>query len=175
MVTTFLSSVIDSFLIRHGFTSGKRGAEEGCGSPPKKRKVSMVPNSADQNKVPQPPANRKTEPKEARAVFIHPVSGWEPTVKLWYSADRDQKGNMSEEIPRTTVRETGERFIVNPGTGNSYLQSSRHKIDGTNSASANRVSRIPRLLREGPCSGPAQHKIPDWLQEALIVGSECLR
>lgn len=152
VVTTFLSSVIDSFLIRHGFTSGKRGAEEGCGSPPKKRKVSMVPNSADQNKVPQPPANRKTEPKEARAVFIHP-------------------GNVSEEIPRTTVRKTGEMFIVNPRTGNSYLQSSRHKIDGTNSASANRVSRIPRLLREGPCSGPAQHKMPDWLQEALIANN----
>ncbi|KAG2060170.1 hypothetical protein BDR06DRAFT_548953 [Suillus hirtellus] len=152
VVTTFLSSVIDSFLIRHGFTSDKRGAEEGCGSPPKKRKVSMVPNSADQNKVLQPPANRKTEPKEARAVFIHP-------------------GNMSEEIPRTTVRETGEMFIVNPRTGNSYLQSSRHKIDGTNSASANRVSRIPRLLREGPCSGPAQHKMPDWLQEALIANN----
>ncbi|KAG1906937.1 uncharacterized protein F5891DRAFT_1136216 [Suillus fuscotomentosus] len=152
VVTTFLSSVIDSFLIRHGFTSGKRGAEEVCGSPPKKRKVSMVPNSADQNKVPQPPANRKTEPKEARAVFIHP-------------------GNMSEEIPRTTVRETGEMFIVNPPTGNSYLQSSRHEIDGTNSASANRVSRIPRLLREGPGSGPAQHKMPDWLQEALIANN----
>ncbi|KAG2115935.1 uncharacterized protein F5147DRAFT_606020 [Suillus discolor] len=149
VVTTFLSSVIDSFLIRHGFTSGKRGAEEGCGSPPKKRKVTMVPNSADQNKV---PANRKTEPKEAQAVFIHP-------------------GNMSEEIPRTSVWETGEMFIVNPRTGNSYLQSSRHKIDGTNSASANRVSRIPRLLREGPCSGPVHNKMPDWLQEALIANN----
>ncbi|KAG1783040.1 hypothetical protein EV702DRAFT_996112 [Suillus placidus] len=156
VVTTFLSSVIDSFLIRHGFASGKRGAEEGYGSPPKKRKVSIVPNSATQNNVPQPPASRKAEAKEARAVFIQP-------------------GNISEEIPQTIWEDpaTGEMFIVNARTGNSYAQNSRHKIDGTNAANMNRTSRIPRLLkkgqdpRQGVCSGPAHDKIPDWLQEAL--------
>ncbi|KAG1892183.1 hypothetical protein F4604DRAFT_13425 [Suillus subluteus] len=154
-VTTFLSSVIDLFLIRHGFTSGKRGGEEGCDPPPKKRKVSIVSNSAGRNNVPQPPASRKAEPKEAWAVFIHP-------------------GNISEEIPQTTVWEdpaVGEMFIVNARTGNSYSQNSRHKIDGTNTANVNRVSQIPRLLRkgQGPCSGPAHDKMPDWLQEALVA------
>jgi len=179
VVTTFLSSVIDLFLIRHGFASGKRGVEEeGCDPPPKKRKVSIVPNYATQNNVPH---SRKVEPKEERAIFIHPVSSWEPTVKLWYSADRNQKGNISEEIPQTTVWEdpaAGEMFIVNTRTGNSYSQNSRHEIDGTKSANVNRISRIPRLLMkslDGACSGPAHDKMPDWLQEALIVGSECLR
>lgn len=160
-VTTFLSSVIDLFLIRHGFASGKRGAEEGCDPPPKKRKVSTVPISAARNNVPQPPASGKAEPKEARAVFIHP-------------------GNISEEIPQTTVWEdpaAGEMFIVNARTGNSYSQNSHHRINGANTANVNRVSRIPRLLRkgqhprQGPCSGPARDKMPDWLQEALIANN----
>ncbi|KAG1755437.1 hypothetical protein EDB19DRAFT_1661354 [Suillus lakei] len=161
VVTTFLSSVIDSFLIQHGFASGKRGAEEGRDSPFKKRKVSIVSNSAAQNNVPQPPASRKAERKEAQAVFIHP-------------------GNTSEEIPQTTVWEdpaTGEMFIVDARTGNSYAQNSHHKIDGTNTASMNRASRIPRLLkkgqdpRQGACSGPAHDSIPDWLQEALSANN----
>jgi len=63
--------VIDSFLIRNSFASGKRGAEEGYGSPPKKRKVSIVPDGTAQINVAQLPASRKAEPK---AVFIHPVS-----------------------------------------------------------------------------------------------------
>ncbi|KAG1815665.1 uncharacterized protein BJ212DRAFT_1357867 [Suillus subaureus] len=159
VVTTFLSSVIDLFLIRHGFASGKRGAEEGCDPPPKKRKVSIVSNSGAQNNVPQPPTSRKAEPKEARAVFIHP-------------------GNISEEIPQTTIWEdpaAGEMFIVDTRTGNSYSQNSRHKIDGTDTANVNRVSRISRLLRksqdpgQGACSGPTHDKMPDWLQEALIA------
>ncbi|KAG2152494.1 hypothetical protein BD769DRAFT_1405591 [Suillus cothurnatus] len=154
VVTTFLSSVIDLFLIRHGFASGKRGVEEeGCDPPPKKRKVSIVPNNATQNNVPH---SRKVEPKEERAIFIHP-------------------GNISEEIPQTTVWEdpaAGEMFIVNTRTGNSYSQNSRHEIDGTKSANVNRISRIPRLLMkslDGACSGPAHDKMPDWLQEALIA------
>lgn len=142
-VTTFLSSVIDSFLIRHSFASGKRGAEEGYDTPPKKRKVSIDPDSAIQKNV---LASRKAEPNEARAVFIHP-------------------GNTSDEIPKTMVWEDpgmDEMFIVNAPTGNS------HSIDGTNTASVNRVSRIPRPMRKGgPCSGP----MPDWLQEALIANN----
>ncbi|KAG2155051.1 uncharacterized protein EDB93DRAFT_1130961 [Suillus bovinus] len=156
VVTTFLSSVIDSFLNRHGFTSGKRGAEEGCSSPPKKRKVSLVPNSAAQKKDSQPPASRKAGPKEARTVFIHPEN---PQETVW-------------EDPAT-----GEMFIVNARTGNSYLQNSCHPIDGTNTASPNRVSRIPRLLKktqnpiQSACSGPAPDKMPDWLQEALAANN----
>ncbi|KAG2369711.1 hypothetical protein BDR07DRAFT_1447547 [Suillus spraguei] len=141
-VTTFLSSVIDSFLIRHSFASD--------------------PDSAAQKNV---LASRKAEPNEARAVFIHPVSSREPIIKLWYSVDRNQKGNTSDEIPKTMVWEDpgmDEMFIVNAPTGNS------HSIDGTNTASVNRVSRIPRPMRKGgPCSGP----MPDWLQEALIANN----
>ncbi|KAG1752530.1 uncharacterized protein EDB91DRAFT_1216091 [Suillus paluster] len=160
VVTSFLSSVIDSFLVRHGFASGKRAAEEGRASPPKKRKVTMIPNSMTKNNVPQPPATGKAEPKEAPAAFIHP-------------------GDISEEIPqRTTVWKdpaTGETFIVDARTGNSYSQNSRHKIDPMNTASMSRISRIPRLLKKskypshGACSDPALDSMPDWLQEALCA------
>lgn len=155
VVTTFLSSVIDSFLIRYGFASGKRGAEEGYDSPPKKRKVSIVPDSTAKINAAQPPASRKAEPK---AVFIHP-------------------GNISEESPPTRVWEdpaTGEMFIVNARTGNSYAQHSSHKSDGPCTANTNRTLRIPRLLKkdqDGLCSGPAHDKMPDWLQEALSANN----
>ncbi|KAG0709891.1 hypothetical protein DFH29DRAFT_19205 [Suillus ampliporus] len=158
VVTSFISSVIDSFLIRHGFASGKRAAEEGRDSPPKKRKVTMIPNSMVQNNVPQPPASRKAESKEVPAVFIHP-------------------GDISEEIPQgTTVWKdpvTGETFIVDARTGNSYSQNLRHKIDGMSTASMSRISRIPHLPKkaknpgQGVCSDPARDSMPDWLQEAL--------
>lgn len=155
VVTTFLSSVIDSFLIRNSFASGKRGAEEGYVSPPKKRKVTIVPDSTAQINVAQLPASRKAEPK---AVFIHP-------------------GNISEESPPTRVWEdpaTGELFIVNARTGNSYAQHSSRKSDGPCTANTNRTLRVPRLLKtdqDGVCSGPAHDKMPDWLQEALSANN----
>lgn len=111
VVTRFLSSVIDSFLIRHSFASGKRGAEEGYDSPLKKRKVSIDSDSANVL------ASRKAEPNEARAVFIHP-------------------GNISEDNPKMD-----EMFIVNARTGNSYSQNSSYGIDGTNTARVNRIPR----------------------------------
>ncbi|KAG2156312.1 hypothetical protein DEU56DRAFT_766489 [Suillus clintonianus] len=148
VVTSFVSSVIDSFLVQHGFASGKRGAEEGCDSPPKKRKVSMFPGSVAQNNGHQRSA--------APMVFIHP-------------------GDFSEEIPQTKIWETGE---IDARTGNSYPQNSHHKIDGTKTASVNRSSRISRLLKKGDdpsqgdaCSGHVRDNMPDWLQEALSANN----
>ncbi|OAX44046.1 hypothetical protein K503DRAFT_730324 [Rhizopogon vinicolor AM-OR11-026] len=158
IVTSFLSSVIDSFLVRHGFASGKRGADENLESSTKKRKImseSMISNSMAQN-ITLLPATRKSE---APALFIHP-------------------GEISEKIPQTAVWQdpaTGEKSIVDARSGNSYYQNSRYKVDEMNTANMNRVSRIPSLLKkdkdpeQDACSGPTSSRdtMPDWLLEAL--------
>jgi len=93
----------------------------------------------------------------------------------------DCKGEISEEIPQTTVwkdPETEETFIVDARSGNSYSQNSRHKVSETNTASMNRVTRIPRHVLKnnrdpgqgGASSGPTRDSMPDWLSEALSVG-----
>lgn len=93
----------------------------------------------------------------------------------------DCKGEISEEIPQTTVwkdPETGETFIVDARSGNSYSQNSRHKVSETNTASMNRVTRTPRHVLKnnrdpgqgGASSGPTRDSMPDWLSEALSVG-----
>ncbi|KAJ8597377.1 hypothetical protein M405DRAFT_755983 [Rhizopogon salebrosus TDB-379] len=153
VVTSFLSSVIETFLTRHGFASRKRGAQEDYESPAKKRKVaakSMIPNSMTQN-ITQTPASQKSE---TPALFIRP-------------------GEISEEIPQSTVWQdpvTEETFTVDARSGNSYSQNSCHKAD---TVSMNRVLRIPSLLKKNkdpgqdPCSGHIRDCIPDWLSEAL--------
>lgn len=74
-MTSFLSSVIDDFLVRHGFASGKRGAEEDHEPPTKKRKViaeSMILSMA-QNTISAPASQKSGAPP----LYIRPVSNFE--------------------------------------------------------------------------------------------------
>ena len=70
---------------------------------------------------------------------------------------------------------TGETFVVDVRTGNSYSQNPHDKVDEMNMARTSRLSRVPCLPKkgkdpeQGACSGPVRGDMPNWLQEALNV------
>ncbi|KAF8450650.1 hypothetical protein L210DRAFT_3639716 [Boletus edulis BED1] len=152
VVTSFLSATIQSFLVNHNFAPEKRrGGNPGDGSPRKKPK--LVP--------------------ECRANLVAP-SG---SVSLERSgAPRESAHMMPMADAQKTVWKdplTGENFIIDGRTGNSYPQSTRFAIDADGSIEASskrRTLRAPQLTAEENIrseNDTSGNHTPDWLREAL--------
>ncbi|KAF8138352.1 hypothetical protein EV363DRAFT_1155488, partial [Boletus edulis] len=149
VVTSFLSATIQSFLVNHNFAPEKRrDGNPGDGSPRKKPK--LVP--------------------ECRANLVAP-SG---------SVSLERSGAPRESAHMTVWKDplTGENFIIDGRTGNSYPQSTRFAIDADGSIEASskrRTLRAPQLTAEENIrseNDTSGNHTPDWLREALEA-AEC--
>ncbi|KAL4076208.1 hypothetical protein J3A83DRAFT_4225587 [Scleroderma citrinum] len=154
VVTTLLSSLIQSFLVRHGFAPGATENITSEDPPRKKWKLTKAPSIIEPSTlgdVPLPPEPSRCKRSVTPALFIRPTETLEETN--W-------------EDPST-----GETFVINQRTGNSYT---RNGPRGVGTAEPNRTSSgRPRGLtientpsRQGENTNN-KNEVPDWLQEAL--------
>ncbi|KAG6378611.1 carboxyl transferase domain-containing protein [Boletus reticuloceps] len=154
VVTSFLSATIQSFLVHHNFAPEKRrGGNPDDGSPRKKPK--LVP--------------------ECRANLVAP-SGSVSLERSGAPSESTHMGKMPMADAQKTVWKdplTGENFIIDGRTGNSYPQSARFAIDADGSIEASpkrRTLRAPQLTAEENNrseNNTSGNHTPDWLRVAL--------
>ncbi|KAH7930648.1 hypothetical protein BV22DRAFT_1124687 [Leucogyrophana mollusca] len=160
VVSSFLSSVIQGFLVRHSFSSEKRAASVDSPSPRKRRKVmSVSPVKGDMIRTASlPTSSNKTLPTSS--LYIRPGEGFE---------DDAQKTVWRDPV-------TGEAFIVDPRTGNSYPQTRSTPANRDFNASGGSMRRTlggplwskkDKDLGHSVDSATGQENMPTWLQDAL--------
>ncbi|KAH7887522.1 hypothetical protein F5I97DRAFT_1861022 [Phlebopus sp. FC_14] len=159
LVTSFLSSTVQTFLVRHGFVLAKRANGDISDGPQgKKRKLatSMIEASASKNDS-LPPGPSEASRSETPGLFIFSGDGSNATRKVWQDPA------------------TGEAFIIDPRTGNSYPQCTPRAVgaSGPNGASPKQqtlgtLHLIPMRNNVAESGNTANEEAaPDWLQEAL--------
>ncbi|KIJ69942.1 hypothetical protein HYDPIDRAFT_23098 [Hydnomerulius pinastri MD-312] len=166
-VTSFLSATIQSFLIRHSFAPNKRANEDAeDGSPKKKRKlITASPikvSPTKQDVLPSGSGTGKPSRSGTPGLFIRPVEA------IDFGANTRQKVVWKDPA-------TGETFIIDPRTGNSYPQSAPRAVGVTApfEASAKRQTlHSSHLTAKQRSPGGSEDtrsgdNVPDWLQEAL--------
>ncbi|KAG9317349.1 hypothetical protein JVU11DRAFT_1548 [Chiua virens] len=154
-VTSFLSETIQSFLVHHSFAPDKtRHDTTEDGNRRKKRKV--VVESLATSKTPS--SASLVEKGGTSNASDH--AGDIPVIDAQKSVWKDPS--------------TGERFILDNRTGNSYHLSTDFTVDrdrneSIGATSGRRTLQIPRLIAEESCCNidNTGDPVPIWLQEAL--------
>ncbi|KAF8559172.1 hypothetical protein OG21DRAFT_1403956 [Imleria badia] len=153
VVTSFLSATIQSFLVNHNFAPEKRREENpDDGSPRKKRK--LVPESWANLRTPS--GSVQSERSGTPNVSDHMVRSSTPVADA-------QKTVWKDPL-------TGETFVIDNRTGNSYPQNTRFTVsaDGsTESRSKRRTLVAPQLTAEADNNNTGGDHTPNWLREAL--------
>ncbi|KAH9899633.1 hypothetical protein C8Q73DRAFT_329317 [Cubamyces lactineus] len=151
----FLGSVVQNILVKHGFLNIPSGrmqvADRGGPSPRKRRKLSPTGNSCDPLRTTGVVVSASTAPvplPSIREVAIEVgVSGEATPDILW------------------TDPATGERFIIDARTGNSYPQSMPPIHPGENDP--RRPAARGRMTLGTLTSSSAPTNAPRWIAEAL--------
>jgi hypothetical protein len=193
-VTSFLSSIIQSFLARHGFSSqnqldGAAIRADASPSPRKRRKFMPTEDSGyaevDEDSVHQtPPPWDDTDIVNFQAppLNILDVNAMLSMMSNFAHYLQDDDLFEGDEIIWTDPN-TGEAFVVNRRTGNSYPQTKppcSHKEDTDDSRLHKSTQRrtIPQLpqAKDPDFSGGSNEKvaIPKWIQSALEVRADIL-
>ena len=173
-MSSFVSSVIQSFLIRHGFASQKSVEERsprqnGSPSPHKRRRIAPDNSQASSNSKP----DICNDPKSTDVIplFINPVRKSYLYVEIILTKPKDDINGDTIIWKDPT---TGETFAVDTRTGNSYPQETS-LFNGHEQGIKRRTLRVSEWLKKGkdPCSIEDVTKenkiIPNWLQQALEV------
>ncbi|KAH7916257.1 hypothetical protein BJ138DRAFT_1139943 [Hygrophoropsis aurantiaca] len=152
VVASFLSSVVQAFLVRHGFASSKRSMQAEFPSPRKRRKV-LPESTLKEDMIRTISLPIKTPPA---APYIRPG---EP---------------LSKAVQETVWQDpsTGETFIVDPRTGNSRLHTARSlstdALPNTSTGSGRRTLGSVEWRKENRDIRESVPKnMPDWLRDAL--------
>ncbi|KZT71436.1 hypothetical protein DAEQUDRAFT_666030 [Daedalea quercina L-15889] len=157
--STFLSSVVDSFLLRHGFlhaTMPKPGQERRYpdSSVSKKRKV-VCSSDYGPDTPTRAGTSRDTEsrPLQRRSTVAQPhvLNG---------TNDRTIESDESTEVIWIDPA-TGERFVVDTRTGNSYPINSRAMEEKDEGAQHRRI--LPTTTQ----AARTRNDMPDWIRNAL--------
>lgn len=164
-VHTFLSSVVQTFLAKHGFKSQPKGKAKGdmVATPRKRRKINRDDSSSENRQatltIPQGPA---------------PM----PIVIPGTNADVDEEANLLWTDPRT-----GQTFVVDKRTGNSYPLQPDDGDEGNQAkagmSSGRRTLRLKPVSKtpvevlghddDGQSSDVASDITPPWIRDALGV------
>ncbi|KIM91200.1 hypothetical protein PILCRDRAFT_1386 [Piloderma croceum F 1598] len=159
IVSSFVSSVIQSFLTRHGFASqqaaeGKSPTKGGSPSPHKRRRI-----TPDVSNIISSEPDQARFPKDA---VILP-----PPQPLYISPDETDEDTIIWKDPNT-----GESFVVDTRTGNSYPQEAP-MLEKNEHGVKRRTLQSSDLLKKSkdPCSiedvAEDDRAMPNWLQQAL--------
>ncbi|KAI0331238.1 hypothetical protein GY45DRAFT_1322484 [Cubamyces sp. BRFM 1775] len=148
---TFLSSVVQKILVKHGFLNIPSGrtqmSERGAPSPRKRRKLSPDRNSFG--------SLRSTNV----VVSTNTASAPLPSIR--------EVGTPGEDAPDILWKDpaTGERFIIDARTGNSYPQYTPPTLLDENHPE--KPAARGRMTLGTPASSSAPTNAPRWIAEAL--------
>ncbi|KIM68946.1 hypothetical protein SCLCIDRAFT_104473 [Scleroderma citrinum Foug A] len=148
VVTAFLSSLIQSFLVRHGFAPGV-GEDSTNEDPRKKRKLaktSLITEPSTFGDVPPQTEPSKRGRSASSALFIRP---------------EDISAEVNWEDPST-----GQTFVINQRTGNSYPRLRGAGNVEPIGVTSNGLLRGNATFRQGENTDETDG-VPGWLQEAL--------
>ncbi|KAJ7682423.1 hypothetical protein DFH06DRAFT_1161036 [Mycena polygramma] len=150
-VTSLLDSTIETFLIRHGFSSGRNPKANRPGSPsfsPRKRRKY---DFADDSGYAEPGPDTSQQLLEfSRDVSPTPLYTCEGTEELVW-----------------TDPHTGEIYVVDTRTGNSYRQSEPPPVDSNGLMPSGPQGRtLSRQMAHG-IGNKDKLAMPEWIQRAL--------
>ncbi|KAF9226706.1 hypothetical protein BS17DRAFT_865354 [Gyrodon lividus] len=174
VVTSFLSSTIQSFLVRHSFAPDNQASDHAEGATPRKKRKFVTTSPA---KASVPSGSSKSSRSGTPGLFVHPVRAF-PCLFLMFTNLIMSQGNVLDANTQKTVWKdpaTGETFIIDNRTGNSYPQTAPCAVgaDGPiEISSQRRTLRASHLTAKGNSRGQSENaiganKVPDWLKEAL--------
>ncbi|KAJ7437820.1 hypothetical protein B0H11DRAFT_1753330, partial [Mycena galericulata] len=152
-VVPFLSSTIQTFLVRHCFSvpNAAKGIDRGSPSPRKRRKYHFEDDSG------------YAEPEtSSRQVFHSLGSSREPSpIPFAYLTIQE-----TEELIWTDPH-TGQIYVVDARTGNSYRQSDPPPAAASDGVPQARQGRTLSRQKARVADGVEKSTMPEWIQEAL--------
>ncbi|PCH40853.1 hypothetical protein WOLCODRAFT_99424 [Wolfiporia cocos MD-104 SS10] len=159
---SFLGSVIEAFLVRHGFSAPKiprqrtsqSDASDALTTPLRKRRriEQSVDDTAGPSRGQKPSGIPQSMPG---CLIVHPEQ----------QVSQDDSAHLVWTDPAT-----GEAFMVDRRTGNSYPvheQSPLEQGDSSASWTQRRRTLAPSSRQEGRMTGESVKDIPDWIRDAL--------
>ncbi|KAJ7437811.1 hypothetical protein B0H11DRAFT_1829727 [Mycena galericulata] len=150
-VVSFLSSTIQTFLVRHGFSvpNADKGIDRSSPSPRKRRKYDFEDDSG------------YAEPETSSRRGLHSLgSPREPLPIPLYTREE------TEELTWTDPH-TGQIYVVDARTGNSYRQSDPPPAAASDGVPQARQGRTLSRQKARVADDVTKSTMPEWMREAL--------
>ncbi|KAI9574792.1 hypothetical protein HD554DRAFT_2050106 [Boletus coccyginus] len=172
VVTSFLSATIQSFLVHHNFAPEKRRNENSGDSSPRKKRKLVAECSAN---IKAPSGSVQFERSGTPNVSVHVVRALEHVYSCQSVEKLDKEKVPVADAQKTVWKDplTGETFIIDNRTGNSYPESAHFTVgaDGPiETGSKRRTLRAPQVTADENSrnkNNVGEDQIPNWLQNAL--------
>ncbi|KAJ7368705.1 hypothetical protein DFH08DRAFT_31742 [Mycena albidolilacea] len=150
VVASLLGSTVQAFLIRHGFSSENKANVMPRGSPSPSPRKRRKYDFEDDSGYAEPGSENPTFQQLFREASPAPLYTSEETAELLW-----------------TDAHTGQIYVVNARTGNSYRKSEPPPVDSDGGIPCN--PQGPTLARQkaGGIESLDKPEMPDWIQKAL--------